>query len=237
VQQSSIPTVWVSLDTQDNDLKQFWSYVIAAIAKGNSNFAEAMNPYVSMLTIGNYVPFITAMIHEFCDHSKEWVLILDDYHMIHLSSIHASIALLLEHMPANVHLYMASRVEPPFPTARLQSISQMTKITVQHLRFELVEGIRYFRDCMGFALSEDDISILVHRTEGWISGLHLAAISLRRSDSYPEFIQAFSGEHNSISDYLFQEVLSHQSEEIRIFLLETSILDRMNNGLCDAITS
>jgi LuxR family maltose regulon positive regulatory protein len=237
VKQSGTPAVWVSLDAQDNDMRQFWSYVIAAVASQNPYFAEAMNPYLSTLTSASFVPFITAMINEFSSLSNEWgALIFDDFHTINLPSIHESVSLLLERLPANIHLYIASRVELPFPTARLKSNSQLVKITIQDLRFQLEEGIRYFRDCMGFMLTEDDISILVHRTEGWISGLHLAAISLKRSDNYSDFIQAFSGEHRSISDYLFQEVLSHQSVEIRSFLLETSILDRMNDSLCEAVT-
>jgi LuxR family transcriptional regulator, maltose regulon positive regulatory protein len=164
------------------------------------------------------------------------VLIFDDYHTIGLSSIHASVVFLLEHLPAHVHLYIASRFELPFPTARLLTIGQVVQITIQDLRFQLNEGIRYFRDCMGFSLSEGDVSILVRRTEGWISGLYLAAISLKKSDHSSDFIDAFSGEHRSVADYLFQEVLSHQSDEIRSFLLETSILNRMNDALCAAVT-
>jgi LuxR family maltose regulon positive regulatory protein len=237
VKQSSTPNiVWVSLDSQDNDLSGFWSYVIATVASKNPHFAEVMNPYLSTLTSGTFVPLITAMIHEFSCDSKDWALIFDDFHTINLSSIHTSVAYLIEHLPANIHLYIASRVEPPFPTARLESISQLVKITMQNLQFQLDEGICYFRDCMGFTLSDEDISLLIHRTEGWISGLHLAAISLKSSENYHDFIHAFNGEHRSISDYLFQEVLSHQSEEIRSFLLETSILDRMNDALCEAVT-
>lgn len=236
VKQSGIPSVWVSFDPQDNDLIQFWSYVIAAVDSKNSYFAEAMNPRLSTLKSGAFETFITAMIHEFSSHSDELVLIFDDYHTIGLSSIHASVVFLLEHLPAHVHLYIASRFELPFPTARLLTIGQVVQITIQDLRFQLDEGIRYFRDCMGFSLSEEDVSILVRRTEGWISGLHLAAISLKKSDHSSDFIGAFSGVHRSVADYLFQEVLSHQSDEVQSFLLETSILNRMNDALCAAVT-
>jgi LuxR family maltose regulon positive regulatory protein len=235
VQQSGTPAIWVSLDSQDNDLNQFWSYVIAAIDSKSPNFAEAMSPYLFALKTGSFEPLLTAMIHELSSCSNELALILDDYQTIHLSSIHDSVARLLENLPGNIHIYIASRVDLPFPTARLHSNSQAVKITIQDLRFQLDEGIRYFRDCMRYSLSENDISILVHRTEGWISGLHLAAISLKGSDNVPDFIHAFNGEHRSISDYLFQEVLRHQSEEIQSFLLETSILNRMNDALCEVV--
>ncbi|WCK54261.1 LuxR C-terminal-related transcriptional regulator [Aneurinibacillus sp. Ricciae_BoGa-3] len=236
LKQSGIPSVWVSFDPQDNDLIQFWSYVIAAVDSKNSGFAEAMNTYLPTLKSGAFATFITAMIDEFSSHSDELVLIFDDYHSIHLSSIHASVVFLLEHLPAHIHLYIASRFELPIPTARLQTMGQVVKITIRDLRFQLDEGIRYFRDCMGFSLSKDDVSILVSRTEGWISGLHLAAISLKKSDHSSNFINAFSGVHRSVADYLFQEVFSHQSDEMRSFLLETSILNRMNDALCEAVT-
>ncbi|MCZ8517303.1 LuxR C-terminal-related transcriptional regulator [Paenibacillus filicis] len=235
LQQNGIPAVWVSLDAQDNDLIQFWSYAIAAVSSKHPHFAEAVSPYLSSLKSGAFEPFVTAMIHELNHCSDELVIVFDDYHSINLAPIHASVAYFLAHMPAHIHLYITSRAEMPFPTARLQTTGQMVKITIQDLRFQLGEGIRYFQDCMGLSLSSDEIANLVSRTEGWISGLHLAAISLQRSDNYPEFIRAFSGEHRSISDYLFQEAFSLQSEEMQSFLLQTSILDRMNGPLCEAV--
>jgi LuxR family maltose regulon positive regulatory protein len=178
VLQCSASVVWVSLDPQDNDLIQFWSYVIAAVDSKRSDFSETMSPYLSTLKSGTFEVFITAMIHEFSRISNELVIIFEDFHTIGLSSIHASVAHLLEWLPTAIHLYVASRAEVPFPIARLQTLGQVVSIGIQDLRFDLDEGIRYFHDCMGFALSEADISILVDRTEGWISGLHLAAISL-----------------------------------------------------------
>jgi LuxR family maltose regulon positive regulatory protein len=160
------------------------------------------------------------MNHELDRYSDELVIIWDDYHAIDLAPIHASVAYFLAYLPAHIHLYVTSRAEMPFPAARLQTTGQMVKITIQDLRFQLEEGIRYFQDCMGLSLSGDEIAKLVSRTEGWISGLHLAAISLQRSGNYPDFIRAFSGEHRSISDYLFQEDFSLQSEETQSFLLQ-----------------
>ncbi|MFC5470862.1 LuxR C-terminal-related transcriptional regulator [Cohnella suwonensis] len=236
LQQSGMPAVWISLGLQDNDLIKFWSYVIAAVNHKNPHFAEAVNPFLPSLKSGAFEPFITAMIHELDSYPDELIIILDDYHSIDRASIHASVAYFLAYLPAHIHLYVTSRSEMPFPAARLQTTGQMVKITIRELRFQLDEAIRYFQDCMGLSLSGEEIAKLVDRTEGWISGLHLAAISLQRSGNIPEFIRAFSGEHRSISDYLFQEAFSLQSEETQSFLLQTSILDRMNSSLCEAVT-
>ncbi|MFC3803504.1 LuxR C-terminal-related transcriptional regulator [Cohnella sp. GCM10012308] len=236
LQQSAIPAVWISLGPQDNDLIAFWNYTIAAVDSKMPHFSEAVTPYLPSLKSGAFEPFISAMVRELDSYSDEFVMIWDDYHAIDLPSIHASVAYFLAYLPARFHLYVASRAEMPFPTVRLQTTGQMVKITVQELRFQLVEGIRYFQDCMGLPLSGDKIAVLVDRTEGWISGLYLAAISLQRSGDHSDFIRAFSGEHRNISDYLFQEVFSLQPVEIQSFLLETAILDRINGPLCEAVT-
>ncbi|WP_336742735.1 LuxR C-terminal-related transcriptional regulator [Paenibacillus sp. y28] len=236
LQQTGLAAVWVSLDAQDNDLLQFWSYTLAAAGSIRPDLADAVSPYLSSLKSGAFALFITAMLHELNASSDEMVIVFDDYHSIELASIHASVAYFLAHMPAHIHLYIASRAEMPFPAARLQTTGQLVKLTVQDLRFQLEEGIRYFQDCMGLSLSADQVAKLVNRTEGWISGLHLAAISLRKGGNYSEFIRVFGGEHRSISDYLFQEAFSLQSEEIQDFLLKTAILDRMNGPLCTAVT-
>ncbi|BBI36705.1 LuxR C-terminal-related transcriptional regulator [Cohnella abietis] len=236
LQQTAIPTVWISLGSQDNDLIEFWSYTIAAVNSKNPHFAEVVTPYLSSLKSGAFEAFISAMLRELDGYSDELVIIWDDYHAINLASIHASVSYFLAYLPAHIHLYVTSRAEMPFPTARLQTTGQMVKITIQELRFQLAEGIRYFQDCMGLSLSGEKIAVLVDRTEGWVSGLYLAAISLQRSGNYSDFIRAFSGEQRNISDYLFQEVFSLQPSEIQSFLLETSIVDRINGSLCETIT-
>ncbi|MEK0315017.1 LuxR C-terminal-related transcriptional regulator [Cohnella sp. 56] len=236
LQQSAVPAVWISLGSQDNDLIEFWSYTIAAVDSKHPQFAAAVTPYLPSLKSGAFEPFISAMIRELDSRADELVIVWDDYHTIDLAPIHASVAYFLAYLPARVHLYITSRADMPFPTARLQTTGQLVKITIQELRFQLVEGVRYFQECMGLPLSGEKIAVLVDRTEGWISGLYLAAISLQRSGNYADFIRAFSGEHRNISDYLFQEVFSLQPSEIQSFLLETSIVDRMNGPLCEAIT-
>lgn len=236
LQQSDIPAAWISLGPQDNDLIAFWSYTIAAVNGKNPGFEETLTPYMSSLKSGAFEPFISALIGELDRYPDELLLVWDDYHAIELPLIHASAAYFLAYLPARVHLYVTSRSEMPFPTARLQTTNQMVKITTGELRFQLAEGMRYFQDCMGLSLSGDKVAVLVDRTEGWISGLFLAAISLQGSGNHSDFIRAFSGEHRSISDFLFQEAFSLQSSAIQTFLLETSIADRMSGPLCEAIT-
>lgn len=236
LQRSAIPAVWISWGPQDNDMTAFWSYTIAAFAGKNPQFAAAVTPYLPSLKSGAFEPFISAMVRELDSCPDDLIMVWDDYHAIDLAPIHASVAYFLAYLPARVHLYVTSRAEMPFPTARLQTTGQMVKITVQELRFQLAEGIRYFQQCMGLSLSGENIAMLVERTEGWISGLYLAAMSLQGSGNHSDFIRAFSGEHRNISDYLFQEVFSLQTSEIQSFLLKTSILDRMNGPLCEAVT-
>ncbi len=236
LQQSGRSAVWISLGPQDNDLIEFWSYTIAAVNSKHPQFAETVTPYLSSLKSGAFEPFLSAMIRELDRCSDELVIIWDDYHAIELAPIHASVAYFLAYLPAHIHLYVTSRAEMPFPAARLQATGQMVKITIQELRFQLADGIRYFQDCMRLPLSGEKIAVLVERTEGWISGLYLAAISLQRIGDHSDFIRAFSGEHRNIADYLFQEVFSLQSSEMRSFLLETSIADRINGSLCKAVT-
>ncbi|UKS26304.1 LuxR C-terminal-related transcriptional regulator [Paenibacillus sp. HWE-109] len=236
LQQIAIPAAWISWGLEDNDLIEFWSYIIAAVNSKNPNFAEVVTPYLPSLKSGAFESFITALIQELDHFSDELVIVFDDYHVIDLAPIHASVAYFLAYLPAHIHLYVTSRSEMPFPSARLQATGQMVKITIQELRFQLDEGIRYYQGCLGLPLSGDEIANLVSRTEGWISGLHLAAISLNKSSNYQDFIHTFSGEHRSISDYLFQEAFSLQSKEIQSFLLETSLLNRMNAPLCETVT-
>ncbi|MGO0059512.1 LuxR C-terminal-related transcriptional regulator [Brevibacillus fluminis] len=236
LQQSDVHAAWVSLDSYDNDLTLFWSYAIAAVNSRIPSFAEAVSPFLSYLQSGAVEFFLTAMINELNAHEEELVIIFDDYHSIELPLIHASVAHFLAYLPAHIHLYITSRFEMPFPTARLQATNQMVRITAAELRFQLDEGVRYFQDSMELPLSGEEIENLVSRTEGWISGMHLAAISLKKSGDYPAFIRDFSGEHRSISDYLFQEAFRLQPEDIQSFLLKTSILNRMNGSLCERVT-
>jgi LuxR family maltose regulon positive regulatory protein len=236
VKQCSALVAWVSLDKQDNDWIQFWSYVTASIQERVPGFG---NTIWSLLEKGPSVslePAITALLNELNQLTSELVIILDDYHFIELPAIHDSLIYLLEHLPPHIHLYIASRTDLAIPTARLLAKGELHRIIMQDLRFQLDEGLVFFRDTTDLLLTKEQVIQLFHQTEGWISGLQLAAISLERSDNIAESIHQFSGQQHNISDYLLEEVLHHQSEQMRTFLLETSILSRMNHSLCQAVT-
>ncbi|WP_158602230.1 LuxR C-terminal-related transcriptional regulator [Cohnella endophytica] len=161
---------------------------------------------------------------------------MDDYQFIELPIIHKSMTYLLEHLPANVHIFVASRIDLAIPTARLLAKGEFHQIHMQDLRFQLNEGLVFFQKMAELSLTETQVTDLFHSTEGWVSGLQLAAISLKRSPNIAESIQRFSGQHHYIFDYLLEEVFEHQSESMRAFLLETSMLNRMNHSLCEAVT-
>ncbi|BBI34915.1 LuxR C-terminal-related transcriptional regulator [Cohnella abietis] len=236
VKQSHTQMAWVSLDKQDNDWVQFWRYVIAAIQERIPGFGATIR---FELEKGSSLPLrsiIAAFLNELNRLNSELVIILDDYHVIELPEIHDSLIYLLDHLPSHIHLYIASRTDLMFPTARLLAKGELHTIIMQDLRFQLDEGLVFFRETTDLLLSEEQVADLFHQTEGWISGLKLAAISLKRSVNIGESIQQFNGQQHHISDYLLEEVFHHQPEPIRDFLLETSILTRMNHSLCQAVT-
>ncbi|MDB5056037.1 MAG: hypothetical protein JWM44_4087 [Bacilli bacterium] len=237
VKQCSALVAWVSLDKQDNDWIQFWSYVTASIQERVPGFGKTVWSLLEKGASVSLEPTITALLNELNRLNSELVFILDDYQFIELPAIHNSLIYLLEHLPPHIHLYIASRTDLAIPTARLLAKGELHRIIMQDLRFQLDEGLVFFRDTTDLLLTKEQVTQLFHQTEGWISGLQLAAISLKRSDNIAESIHQFSGQQHHISDYLLEEVLHHQSEQMRAFLLETSILSRMNRSLCQAVTA
>jgi len=230
---------WVSLDKQDNDWIQFWSYFIASIRDNVSDFGSQLESQLEKgpsATSLSSEPAIKELINELAQFSGELAIILDDYHLIDTTSIHQSLRYMLEHLPPHIHLYIASRTELKIPSARLQVNGEMHQISMQDLRFELDEGLGFFRGKMDVLLTKEQMMELLHQTEGWISGLQLVAISLKRSSNIAKSIQQFNGKQHHIADYLLQEVFQHLAEPLRAFLLETSILTRMNHSLCEAVT-
>lgn len=236
VRQYNSLVAWVSLDKQDNDWIQFWGYVTASIREREPGFGLAVHSLLELGPSTSLEPAITELLNELNRFPHELVIILDDYHVIELPAIHQSMIHLLEHLPPHIHLYIASRTDLTIPTARLLAKGELHQIMMQDLRFQLDEGLVFFRETTDLGLTNEQVTILFQQTEGWISGLQLAAISLRRSENIAETIQQFSGHQHHISDYLLQEVFRHQSEQTRAFLLETSILSRMNSSLCQAVT-
>ena len=179
---------------------------------------------------------LTTLLNEITTVSDRFILVLDDYHVIESKEVDDALAFLLEHAPTQMHLVITTRENPPLPLARYRVRSELTEVRAADLRFTPVEAAEFLNQGMGLNLSEEDISALEARTEGWIAGLQLAAISMQGSKDAAGFIKSFTGSHRYVLDYLIEEVLDQQSESIQAFLLQTAILNRLNGSLCDALT-
>ncbi|RPI83027.1 MAG: hypothetical protein EHM41_16925 [Chloroflexi bacterium] len=235
------PVVWLSLDEGDNDPVRFWRYLIAAcqtVLEGVGGSAMALfgSPQPPPLEA---VPVI--LINDLDRSDRDLVLVLDDYHVIQNETIHKALLFLLEHLPQKLHLIISTRADPPWPLARFRARNQLIEIRTQDLRFTPEEAASFLNRLMGLNLTTEDVAALEKRTEGWAAGLQLAAIAMQsplsmkgRSD-ITGFIKAFTGSHIYVAEYLLEEVLKQQSEATQTFLLQTSILERLNAGLCDAI--
>jgi LuxR family maltose regulon positive regulatory protein len=226
---------WVSLDKEDNDLSQFLTYLVAAIRTVEPGLSdEAMAMMQSPRTPAAQTVLAT-VINGLAERAGPVVLVLDDCHHITADPVHDALLFLLDHLPPHVHLVIATRTDPPWPLARLRSRQEMTELRAGDLRFTPEETACFLNDVMGLGLSAEDVTALDRRTEGWIAGLQMAALSMRGRDDTEAFIQAFSGSHRYILDYLVEEVLDRQEDEIQAFLLQTSVLDRLTAPLCDAV--
>jgi len=231
------PVAWLSLDAGDNDPVRFWRHVVAALDRARPGTGERVAPLLGPPP-SSLEGLVTALINELAAQSGEnaIVLVLDDYHLIDARQVHASLAFLLEHLPPGLHLVLASRSDPPLPLARLRARGQLAELRADDLRFTAEEAAALLRESAGAALPGAAVAALVARTEGWVAGLQLAALSLRGRSDIAGFVAAFSGSHRYILDYLTGEVLDGLPEQVREFLLETSVLERLSGGLCDAVT-
>jgi LuxR family maltose regulon positive regulatory protein len=231
------PVAWLSLDVGDNDPVRFWRHVVAALDRARPGTGERVAPLFAPAP-SSFEGLVTALINELAAQSGEnaIVLVLDDYHLIDARQVHASLAFLLEHLPPGLHLVLASRSDPPLPLARLRARGQLAELRTDDLRFTAEEAAALLRESAGTALAGAAVAALVARTEGWAAGLQLAALSLRGRSDVAGFVAAFSGSHRYILDYLTGEVLDGQPDQVREFLLETSMLERLSGGLCDAVT-
>ncbi len=178
---------------------------------------------------------LTILLNEIAAIPDNFVLVLDDYHVIDAKPVDDALTFLLEHLPPQMHLVIATREDPPLPLARLRARGQLTELRAADLRFTPAEAAEFLNQVMGLNLSAEDIAALETRTEGWIAGLQLAAISMQGHEDAAGFIKSFTGSHHFVLDYLVEEVLQQQSASIQTFLLRTSILDRLCGPLCDAV--
>ena len=230
------PAGWVSLDRGDNDPTLFWAYVITALqgldpAVGERPLAMLFSPEPPPIQVA-----LTALINELAVLDGDVVVLLDDYHLIEDRRIHDGMAFFVDNIPPQVHLVIASRSEPPFPLGRLRGQGRLVEVTPADLRFTAAEAAAFLNDLMGLEVPDDAVGALERRTEGWIAGLQLAALSMRGRNDIGRFVASFSGDHRHIADVLVEEVLHRQTEEVQDFLLHTSVLERMCGPLCDAVT-
>lgn len=236
IREGDISAAWVSLDDTDNDLARFLAYVVAALQMVEPGVGAAVLTMLQSPQMPPVEPILTTLINEIAETTGHFALVLDDYHLITAQPIHRALAFLLDHLPPQMHLVIATRADPPFPLARLRGRGELTELRLSDLRFTLDEAAVFLNRAMGLALSPDDIASLATRTEGWIAGLQMAAVSMQGQDDVTGFIQAFTGSNRYILDYLVEEVLQRQTGRVQAFLLQTAILDRLTGPLCDALT-
>jgi LuxR family maltose regulon positive regulatory protein len=237
------PAAWLSLDKGDNDPARFLAYLVAALqtlalsqVEGiATNIGEGVLGVLQSLQRPPSESILTALLNEITTIPDDFVLVLDDYHVIDARPVDNALTFLLEHLPPQMHVVIATREDPNIPLARYRAGSQLTELRVADLRFTPSEAAEFLNQVMGLDLSAEDVAALETRTEGWIAGLQLAAISMQGHEDATSFIQSFTGSHHFVLDYLVEEVLEQQSASVQAFLLRTSILDRLCGPLCDAV--
>ena len=242
VNKTERPVAWVSLDESDNDVVRFLAYFVAALQKIRAGIGETALAMLQSPQPPQIESLLTGLINEIAEISDDpsaalpfdgaqdkqrgsghgFALALDDYHVLEAQPIHAALIFLLDHLPPQMHLVITTREDPPLPLARWRARGQMTEIRAGDLRFTEAEAAAFLNQAMGLELTPDDIAALEARTEGWIAGLHLAALSLQGHADRADFIRSFAGDDRHVMDYLVGEVLSLQPESVQRFLLHTS---------------
>ena len=230
------PVAWLSLDEGDNDPARFWAYLIAALQTIHEGIGEAALEALVSPQPPHVEALLTGLINEIAEIPDLSALVLDDFHVITDQRVNDEVTFFLDSMPPQMHLILSSRADPPWPLARLRARREMTELRTNDLRFTSQEAAAFLNEVMRLDLSPEDVAALEDRTEGWIAGLQMAALSMRGREDVSGFIRAFTGSHRFILDYLVEEVLDQQSPAIQEFLLKTSILERMTGPLCDAVT-
>jgi LuxR family maltose regulon positive regulatory protein len=231
-----LSVAWLSLDEGDSDPTRFLAYLVSAL----QTVAPALGRGAAAALASPQPPppeqLLAALVNEIAAVPDDLILVLDDYHALEAGPVDRALAFLLDHLPPQLHLVVVTREDPPLPLARYRVRNQMTELRAADLRFTPDEAAAFLNQGMGLHLAAADIAALEARTEGWIAGLQLAALSMQGRTDTAAFIAAFTGSHRFVLDYLMEEVLQRQPEPVRRFLLETSILDRLSGPLCDAVT-
>ncbi|OXM82395.1 LuxR C-terminal-related transcriptional regulator [Paenibacillus rigui] len=230
-------SAWYALDAKDNDPIRFWRYVSHALTEALPlPVSGQLLQLIQSLPNLSFLTYLDAFMNELAALEEPFVLLLDDYQFITDSRIHESIAYFIEYMPQSFHLVLSSRAELPFSTVKWLSQQQCVELDAQQLQFTRDETQSYYRDTAQLSLSPENVDKLVHHTEGWVTGLQLVSLSLRTRTDKDQFIEHFAGNHRNIADYLFHEVLSRLPQDMTDFIMQTSLLDRMDAALCDAVT-
>ncbi len=229
------PIAWLSLDAGDNDPTRFLAYLVAALQTILAGIGAGVLAALESPQPPATDALLTVLLNEIAAMRQEFILVLDDYHLVDAQPVDQALAFLLEHQPSQMRLVIATREDPPLPLARLRARGQMTELRATELRFTAGEAAEFLNRVMGLNLSTEDIAALETRTEGWIAGLQLAALSMQGHQDTTGFIKSFTGSHHFVLDYLVEEVLGQQTASVQTFLLRTAILDRMCGPLCDAV--
>jgi LuxR family maltose regulon positive regulatory protein len=242
-QQSPPRVAWLSLDGRDNDPVIFWSYVIASLQAQQEGIGKQSLSLLQTAQSPDLEGNLASLLNDLAGIPEVFILVLDDYHSVRNPAIHRSLSFFIEHVPAQFHVILASRTDPPLPLALLRGRGQMLDIRLNDLRFSNEDADSFLNTGMGLNLEAQAVNTLNGKTEGWAAGLQMAALSLQEIASaqdrqrVEDFIASFSGNNRYILDYLIEEILSRQPIEIQSFLLKTSILDRLCGPLCDALLS
>lgn len=230
---SKIPAAWISLDESDGEPIRFLTYLIAALQTVISGVGDGV---LAALQTSQHIPpkqLLTTLLNELASNEEDLTLVLDDYHTIDSNAVDELLVFFVEHLPSSVHLIITTREDPALPLARLRARNQLTEIRAAELRFTENEATDFLNNMMGLRLSTEEVIALEKRTEGWVAGLQLAALSMQGKADTGEFIRSFSGANQFVLDYLLEEVLKKQPDALQSFLFRTSILNRLNASLCD----
>ena len=234
---------WLSLDARDGDLRRFLTHLVASVRAGSTSAPDLGAEALALLDTDGSVPVHDVMVSLVNDLEAlpgPTALVLDDYHVVEAEAVHEAVTFLLDNLPPRTTLAITTRADPPLPLARLRAGAELVELRAADLRFTEAEAATFLNDVMGLALLPHQVAALESRTEGWAAGLQLAALSAARrpgsEGGVEAFVEAFTGSHRFVLDYLVEEVLDHQGEDVRSFLLDTSVLDELSGPLCDALT-
>lgn len=235
-QQSEMPLAWYSLFEEDNEPTFFADYLIGALQTINEQLGKESEELLQNSPAPPLKIVLNSLINEICEYENEFVLAFDDYHVIREESIHEALSFFIERLPPHAHALITTRSDPPFPLSRLRARGELKELRAEELRFGKSEAATFLNDVMKLELADNDITALEARTEGWITGLQLSAMSLQGKENKSGFVKDFAGDDRFILDYLLEEVLNLQPEQVQDFLLRTSVLNRLNGSLCNALT-